>query len=105
MSASGDLYYDDGDSLDTVINENYFHATITMRDNVILYTVDKNGYDGMESLKFELAQVVGLTSPVVEVFINGISYQQWEWKDTYLYIGLEDIVLKATENFNITIIN
>ena len=53
--AEGDLFYDDGisDSYDA----EHFYATFQLRDNKLRMNIEKNDYDGMQSLKLDKLRI------------------------------------------------
>ena len=95
QAATGDLYYDDGDSLDTISYEKFFYANMTMGDNVFLMNMVKNGYTDMESLVLDRVIVLGLTMEVESVYVNNNYVENWAYNDGGLVIN--NINVKITE--------
>ncbi|XP_023648457.2 sucrase-isomaltase, intestinal isoform X1 [Paramormyrops kingsleyae] len=61
MHASGQLFWDDGDSRDTVESGAYIHYQFSVANDVLTMTVLRNGYTDPNNLKFENITVLGVT--------------------------------------------
>lgn len=69
--ASGSLFWDDGDSIDSIEREEYFYVEYQFSNKVLKATVVKNGYRGIATLAYDTIQVLGFTSKPNVVFLNG----------------------------------
>ncbi|TRY94146.1 hypothetical protein DNTS_001829, partial [Danionella cerebrum] len=69
-AASGELFWDDGDSRDTVSSGAHIHYIFQVRDGSLSLILEHNGYEDPNNLKFENITVMGLSSapPSVIVF-------------------------------------
>ncbi|XP_017666877.1 PREDICTED: sucrase-isomaltase, intestinal-like isoform X1 [Lepidothrix coronata] len=71
--ASGSLFWDDGDSIDTIENENYFLAKYTFSKGNLKTEILKNGYPGADTLKYNNITILGLKLRPQAVTLNGRS--------------------------------
>ncbi|XP_072776102.1 sucrase-isomaltase, intestinal [Taeniopygia guttata] len=71
--ASGSLFWDDGDSIDTIEKENYFLAKYTFSNGSLKTEIVKNGYAGAETLKYNKITILGLKQRPQAVSLNGRS--------------------------------
>ncbi|KAM4672049.1 sucrase-isomaltase, intestinal-like [Amazona ochrocephala] len=69
--ASGSLFWDDGDSIDTIEKENYFLAKYTYSKGHLKTEILKNGYRGADSLEFKRITILGLKRRPYVVAFNG----------------------------------
>lgn len=69
--ASGSLFWDDGDSIDSIEREEYFYVEYQFSNKALKATVIKNGYRGIATLAYDTIQVLGFTSKPNVVFMNG----------------------------------
>ncbi|KAM9389825.1 sucrase-isomaltase, intestinal-like [Phaethornis superciliosus] len=69
--ASGSLFWDDGDSIDTIEKENYFLAKYTFSKGNLKTEILKNGYQGADSLKYNKITILGLKLKPNAVSLNG----------------------------------
>ncbi|XP_010719642.1 sucrase-isomaltase, intestinal-like [Meleagris gallopavo] len=69
--ASGSLFWDDGDSIDTIENENYFLARYTFSAGHLKTEILKNGYRGADSLKYNKITILGLKLRPHAIAVNG----------------------------------
>ena len=99
--ASGSLFYDDGESLETVERGEYFLGEVTMSQGEIRMSVTRDGYRGMDSLTVERIIVLGLRNEVDVVNVNGQTYGQWTYEAGGLMIN--NLTLSPNENFTILI--
>ena len=60
--AEGDLFYDDGDSIDTITSKSYFYATYkwSSRDRHLIINVTENHYPSMSHLVLNTLTIYGL---------------------------------------------
>ncbi|XP_066846669.1 sucrase-isomaltase, intestinal-like [Anser cygnoides] len=79
--ASGSLFWDDGDSIDTIENENYFLAKYTYGAGNLKTEILKNGYRGADSLRYNKITILGLKLRPHTVTLNGRTIH----RDTFSY--------------------
>ena len=102
-AAVGSLFYDDGESLETVERGEYFLGEVTMREGEIRMSVVSDGYRGMDILIVQRIIVLGLRTEVKEVTVNGLPYPYTDW---YYDVGaggltIYNLTLSPNENFTI----
>ncbi|XP_027028042.2 sucrase-isomaltase, intestinal [Tachysurus fulvidraco] len=68
--ASGELFWDDGDSRDTVSSGAYIHYQFSVAQGLLIMQVLHNGYVDPNNLVFENITVLGLNIPPKTVTIN-----------------------------------
>ncbi|GIY52230.1 lysosomal alpha-glucosidase [Caerostris darwini] len=71
LQATGELYWDDGDSLDTYVKGNYTLIRINVNNNTLATTVVNKGYDGPMDLG--ATQIAGIEKDPTEVTVNGVN--------------------------------
>ncbi|GIY60678.1 hypothetical protein CEXT_74121, partial [Caerostris extrusa] len=96
QEATGVLYWDDGDSLDTYENGAYNEITFTSKDNCFNSTVIKNGYNTIMNLN-EI-KVYGIPEGPWNVTING-DLGSFEYRKPNLIISVHNYTL--LEDLNI----
>ncbi|XP_063061397.1 sucrase-isomaltase, intestinal [Engraulis encrasicolus] len=68
--ASGELFWDDGDSRDTVPSGAYVHSQFTVDKGALTIRVLHNGYTDPNGLKFEDITVLGVSGQPTTVTVN-----------------------------------
>ncbi|XP_030816697.1 maltase-glucoamylase, intestinal-like [Camarhynchus parvulus] len=74
--ASGSLFWDDGDSIDTIENENYFLAKYKFSKGHLKTEIVKDGYRGADTLKYNKITILGLKWRPHAVSLNGKSIRR-----------------------------
>ena len=98
-AAVGSLFYDDGESLETVERGEYFLGEVTMMEGEIRMSVVRDGYRGMDTLTVQRIIVLGLRTEVVEVTVNGLPHTEWSYEAGGLMIN--NLILSPNENLTI----
>ena len=101
-AASGSVFIDDGESLETVEKGEYFLGEVTMDrgGGHIQMSVVNDGYNrGVDSLSVERIIVLGLKTEVVRVDVNQEPHQEWTYEAGGLMIN--NLTLSLNENFDI----
>ncbi|XP_054477744.1 sucrase-isomaltase, intestinal [Anoplopoma fimbria] len=70
--AAGELFWDDGDSRDTVKAGNYIHYTFSVANGVLTMQVTHAGYKDPNNLTFENITVLGVADPPKSVSVTHI---------------------------------
>ncbi|GIY07361.1 lysosomal alpha-glucosidase [Caerostris extrusa] len=96
QEATGVLYWDDGDSLDTYENGIYNEISFTAKDNCFNSTVIKNGYD--TTMNLNEIKVYGIPEGPWNVTING-DLGSFEYRKPNLIISVHNYTL--LEDLNI----
>ncbi|XP_030743202.2 maltase-glucoamylase, intestinal-like [Echinops telfairi] len=71
--AQGSLFWDDGDSIDSIEKGNYFYAEYKFSKGELKTTVMKNSFHGAVAQAYENIQLIGLTSTPNATTVNGNS--------------------------------
>ncbi|KAM6931697.1 sucrase-isomaltase, intestinal isoform 1-T2 [Lycodopsis pacificus] len=71
--AAGELFWDDGDSRDTVKSGKYIHYKFSAVDGVLEMQVTHNGYKDPNLLKFDNITVLGVPHPPTSVSVTQVS--------------------------------
>nr|XP_020652659.1 maltase-glucoamylase, intestinal-like [Pogona vitticeps] len=79
--AYGSLFWDDGESIDTVESGNYFLTKYTYREGHLETRIVNNNYRGVDSLVYDTIQILGVTSKPRRVLLNGKAIRD----DTYYH--------------------
>ncbi|XP_045412485.1 sucrase-isomaltase, intestinal [Lemur catta] len=66
-TAIGDLFWDDGETRNTIENDNYIFYTFSVSNNILSITCTHATYEEGTTLAFETIKVLGLTDTVTEV--------------------------------------
>ncbi|CAL4153175.1 unnamed protein product, partial [Meganyctiphanes norvegica] len=90
--ASGELYWDDGDTLDTVLNSNYNHIQFNCGANMLYSNVTLSNYG--TKMELDYLFILGVDDPVGEVRLSGEKVNFQYNKDT-----LELSVLNLNQDF------
>uniref|UniRef100_A0A673K9X0 P-type domain-containing protein n=1 Tax=Sinocyclocheilus rhinocerous TaxID=307959 RepID=A0A673K9X0_9TELE len=69
-TASGELFWDDGDSRDTVASSDCIHYQFSVANGVLSMQVAHNGYQDPNNLKFENITVLGVTAAPALVAVS-----------------------------------
>ncbi|XP_013863590.1 maltase-glucoamylase, intestinal [Austrofundulus limnaeus] len=70
--AAGELFWDDGDSRDTVKNGNHIHYKFSVDNGVLNMQVTRAGYRDPNNLKFENITVLGMPHPPTSVSVTHV---------------------------------
>ncbi|XP_056297994.1 sucrase-isomaltase, intestinal [Pseudoliparis swirei] len=71
--AAGELFWDDGDSRETVKSGNYIHYKFSVVYGVLMMQVTHAGYKDPNALKFENITVLGVPHPPMSVSVTHVS--------------------------------
>ena len=91
-TASGDIFLDDGDSLDTVGRGEFLLGSVRVAAGLVTMTVRKDGAG--ETRPIETVSILGLAGSVSSVTVNGLPYRDWQYSnggldiDKGLYIDI-----------------
>ncbi|KAL3875953.1 hypothetical protein ACJMK2_033851 [Sinanodonta woodiana] len=70
-TASGELYWDDGDQLDAYESGMYNHIGFSVQKNTLQSIVIKSGYISSEGMPLNMVTILGVSSDPQSVMING----------------------------------
>ncbi|XP_023817356.1 sucrase-isomaltase, intestinal [Oryzias latipes] len=110
--ATGELFWDDGDSRATVENGKYIHYDFSVVDNVLAMDVTNAGYSDPNNLKFETITVLGVPHAPSAVFVihigPGGASDPVEIKNTSIHhdatkevLTLNDLSLTLGESYKV----
>ena len=103
LLAEGEMFYDDGHTLNTLETGDYFLSNFFMRVNVITMEVVHDGYTGMETLVFGRVIVLGLADAVTNIIVNGISISDTDWTYSEGGLFINNLAISSNDNFEIII--
>ncbi|XP_043072751.1 LOW QUALITY PROTEIN: sucrase-isomaltase, intestinal-like [Puntigrus tetrazona] len=69
-AASGELFWDDGDSRDTVVSGQFIHYQFSVANSTLSMHVSHNGYQDPSNLKFENITVLGVNASLDLVTVS-----------------------------------
>ncbi|XP_005931267.1 maltase-glucoamylase, intestinal [Haplochromis burtoni] len=71
-NADGELFWDDGDSRDTIENGNYIHYKFSLKQGVLTMQVTHAGYNDPNNLKFDNITILGIPVPPVSISVTHV---------------------------------
>ncbi|XP_064576785.1 sucrase-isomaltase, intestinal [Zonotrichia leucophrys gambelii] len=74
--ASGDLFWDDGDSTGTIDNKAYIYYEFKVSNNVLQMTATHSNYVDPNNLKFEEIKILGLSQEITSVTVTQNNAEQ-----------------------------
>uniref|UniRef100_A0A671MMX9 alpha-glucosidase n=1 Tax=Sinocyclocheilus anshuiensis TaxID=1608454 RepID=A0A671MMX9_9TELE len=104
-AASGELFWDDGESRDTVSSGSYIHYQFSV--DVLTMHVTHNGYTDPNNLKFENITVMGVTGAPVSVLVsdgtttNALTESQVNYDSTRKVLYLRNLELELGKNYTV----
>ena len=78
-TASGDIFLDDGESLDTVERGEFLLGSVRVAAGLVTMTVRKDGAG--ETRPIETVSILGLAGSVSSVTVNGLPYRDWQYSN------------------------
>ncbi|XP_069474583.1 sucrase-isomaltase, intestinal [Ambystoma mexicanum] len=70
QAASGELYWDDGESRDAIATEKYVLGQFTVTSNRLHISYPKMGYNDPNILKFEEIRILGVALPITSITVT-----------------------------------
>lgn len=107
-SASGELFWDDGDSRDTVSSGNHIHYQFSVTDGSLTMHVTKNGYSDPNNLKFENITILGFSSAPPFVLVsdgttsNPLPQSQIQYDSVKQVLNLRNLELELGKSYTIS---
>jgi len=98
--AMGDLFYDDGESIETHISGDYFHTEFSMMFGFLGATVVHDGYPEMGMKVFGTVRLLGMSNPVTNVSVNGAPHMDFITKPSG-EVELRNLNVAANSEFSI----
>lgn len=101
QTAEGMLFNDDGDSIDTVENGQYFLARYEAGNGTLKAEVVRDGYEDMGSKQLNTVRLMGVVGDVTEIRVNGNQHSGFT-KQPSGEVTIEELGLGMTEPFEIS---
>jgi alpha-glucosidase len=101
QKATGSLFWDDGESVDTYENNQYYFATFSVSGGQLQSQIAFDGYRGVDSLRFNDVRVMGISSTVTSVTVNGASTSSWTQNASTKQLTITSIGLPVNAAFTI----
>ncbi|XP_066442877.1 lysosomal alpha-glucosidase-like [Eleutherodactylus coqui] len=98
--AKGEIYWDDGDSLDTYKKGDYSIVLFTAQDNTLLSEV-KQIEPEAEKLKLDVVTVFGVAAAPSKVLVNGATSDNFEYFPKTKKLKIEKLSLPVGNKFEI----
>lgn len=100
--AFGKMSYDDGETIGTVERKEYFLVEkISVRDNTLSWNVTVNGYTEMAEKTLNTIRLLGVSSGIKEMKVNGEVHSDWE-EFSSGEIFISTLGLNPTNNFTVS---
>ncbi|XP_066997663.2 lysosomal alpha-glucosidase [Anabrus simplex] len=96
--ASGSLYWDDGDSLNTYEDHRYILLNFTLKNSQLVNVVTWWGYD--VPLTLNKIAVLGVATPVKAVYVNQAAYP-FSYNTINKFLKIENLVLPLNKAFTV----
>ncbi|XP_057203640.1 sucrase-isomaltase, intestinal [Triplophysa rosa] len=106
--ASGELFWDDGESRDTVSSGSYIHCRFSVVNGVLSINVFHDGYTDPNNLQFENITVMGISgSPAAVLVTEGststvLTESQIHYDPVKEVMHLRDLKLDLGKNYTVT---
>ncbi|XP_041359340.1 maltase-glucoamylase, intestinal-like [Gigantopelta aegis] len=95
--AQGSLFWDDGVSIDTFENGNYYITRYSASKQSLHVTVERNSVSEIKDLYYDTIEILGVLSDVTKVFLQKTASGDWVYNFTYN--KAEQILLIHDANF------
>ncbi|XP_077049996.1 sucrase-isomaltase, intestinal [Siphateles boraxobius] len=108
QAASGELFWDDGDSRDTVSSGSHIYYQFSVDKGVLSMHVAHNGYTDPNNLKFENITVMGVTTAPVLVLVtvgstsNPLLSSQVHYNSTKQVMYLRNLELELGKSYTVS---
>jgi alpha-glucosidase (family GH31 glycosyl hydrolase) len=101
-SATGSLFWDDGESIDTFEKGAYDLGAFSASPGQLTAQMVFQGTGGLNSLRFDDVRVMGIKSTVTSVTVNGAATSSWTQDSLTRQLTLSNLGLNLTSSFTIT---
>jgi len=100
--ASGTLFWDDGESINTYQNGVYYLAQYTaLASGQLTSQILANGYSGVNSLFMSNIRVMGISNTVTSVTVGGATHSSWAYESTTKQLTITSLNLPLTSTFSV----
>ena len=97
--ATGILFWDDGESLDSVSAGRFFLGRISIEDRALTMTVEMDGYVEVQSLFISRVVILGIEHSVGAVIVNG--EEHWDFSLQNGGLDITNLRISVNDNFEI----
>ncbi|KAL3869416.1 hypothetical protein ACJMK2_042100, partial [Sinanodonta woodiana] len=103
MVADGQLFWDDGDSIDTYENGSYYFARFKFQSNQLKMTVEDNKMADQKfaSLYFNMVQIMGVTQNTKFIYVNDTLHTNFTYDTTTKVLLINDLKLLLSQEFTV----
>ena len=98
-SANGKLFFDDGDTIDTLKLGEYFWGKLELFERTLRMMVEHDGTPELEYISITRVVVLGMVEVVASVIVNGNTHTDWVYSDGGLFI--DNLELAVNDNFEV----
>ena len=99
QAAAGLLFWDDGESLDTLTFSQYFLGRMSVEERKLSMTVMVDGARELQFLRISRVVIIGITTDVGAVIVNG--EEHWEWTFQNGGLDVTNLQISVNDNFQI----
>ncbi|XP_064158335.1 sucrase-isomaltase, intestinal [Anguilla rostrata] len=104
--AAGELFWDDGDSRDTVLSGTYIHYKFSVDSGVLQIQALKTGYTDPNNLKFETITILGLKIPPFTITVGGdnttsVPPENFAYNSTTQVLHITGLQLQLGKNYTV----
>jgi len=96
--AKGDLFIDDGESLDSVPEKKYTYIEYNSNNNKLFGTIKTNGYN-VNDLRLNEIKIYGVNIRVCKIQINGRQHLSFSYEGTSKTLSIINFNLEMSSNF------
>ncbi|CAF3630946.1 unnamed protein product [Adineta steineri] len=102
-NAEGDLFYDDGDSIDTISTKSYFYAVYkwSSKDRQLSINVIENNYSEMSNLILNALNIYGMDEILTTINVNNKQFEPIKRPNTQI-IDIKELGLSMSQNHTFT---
>ncbi|XP_053395701.1 maltase-glucoamylase-like [Mercenaria mercenaria] len=101
-TAKGDLFWDDGVSVDTFANKNYFYARFSSGHDTLSLTVEHDTPSStIDSLIIDTVKVFGVRTKATVVYIGDIMHTQLHYDETTKVLEITNLALPMNQDFQL----
>ena len=99
QAATGMLFWDDGESLDTLTFSRYFLGRMSVAERMLSMTVMVDGAREVQYLRISRVVIIGITTGVGAVMVNGENH--WDWTFQNGGLDVTNLQISVNDNFQI----
>ncbi|XP_062860469.1 sucrase-isomaltase, intestinal [Trichomycterus rosablanca] len=106
--ASGELFWDDGESRDTVLSGSYIHYHFSVNQGALTIRALHNGYTDPNNLLFEKVTILGMSNPPANLTVTegsavtAVNESSIQYDPVKKLLRLTDLQLHLGKNYTLT---